>query len=207
MVGSYYQNDYPSACHYCTFWSIRRPNLPSKAIRTPRVPKTSKGILRCQQLLSSINVNGENGSQPSPVHEITSFLDKAKPVFEIVPVHEGVNIQDKPSNGDCFPHIEDQTIEEVICNGKYVENMLTGTEPNGDVAPVALLQNHVYCPSVSLPRHRFSGNILARKVLRARRPLDMYKDFHGGMNERAKYQKCPLIFTNAHFLCHKERIS
>ncbi|KAG0712789.1 hypothetical protein GWK47_017666 [Chionoecetes opilio] len=155
MISAVYQKAPPSTCHYCTFWSVRRPNLPSKAVRAPRVPTTSKGILKCRQLYSSINGNVESGLQLSP--ETTSILDQNGPEIKIIPVHETTKTQDQISDcEDCF-EVDNQTTEEAALNGKHAQDALSETGADGDAAPLAVLQDHVYCLSVSLHIHVFSA--------------------------------------------------
>ncbi|MPC72576.1 hypothetical protein E2C01_066888 [Portunus trituberculatus] len=167
MVGSY--QDAPlSTCHYCTFWSVRQPNLPSKVTRAPRVPKTSKGILWYKQLFSSINGNTENGPQLSPVHGAPLIPDKpSKTEVEIPPVHEAPEkTVDKQDNCELSAQINTQTTE-ILCNGEDVQDALTGEiEAEGDATHSAMLQDHVYCLVVSLPCLVFStSSILQRTFL------------------------------------------
>lgn len=147
MLSSHFKEAFPSSCHYCTFWSVRRAARPTPTPRLPRVPKTSKGILLCRQF-SGINV---------PVEKEPDVTVQEPPVRALEPepeilVSEAENILESVENSEPQEQIDGNAAlsgqndaPEVVKSQE--EATPPGTE-EGD-STFGLLEDHVYRPSVS----------------------------------------------------------
>lgn len=150
MLSAHFQEAFPSACHYCTFWSVRRRARPSMAVRVPRIPKTSKGILQCQQLFSGINGPVDSEPELTPVQEPPVY-EAAQPEPQILVNEATENIQDSLENSEPSEQIDAHAAEEDSPHGEEIQNFTPEIEADSCAVPFGVLQNHVYRPHVSLP--------------------------------------------------------
>lgn len=149
MLSAHFQEAFPSSCHYCTFWSVRRRARPSVAVRVPRIPKTSMGILQCQKLFSGINGPVDSGPELTPVQE-PPVHQAVQPEPQILVNEATENIQDSLENSEFSGQI-DAHVKEGLPQGEEIQNFTPETEADFCAVPFGVLQEHVYRPHVSLP--------------------------------------------------------
>lgn len=148
MLSAHFQEAFPSSCHYCTFWSVRRRARPTVAARVPRIPKTSKGILQFQQLFSGVNGPVEREPELTPVQE-PPVHEAAQPEPQILVNEETENIQDSLENSEVSGQ-NDAHPEEGLPQGEEIQSFPPEAESDSSDVPFGVLQDHVYRLHVSL---------------------------------------------------------